>query len=243
MALRLHTKTHKMSALSGWQVEAGARGITVAKVEEAEVMAQAGLDDVFIANQIVGRKKLERIRQLSGTIDISFVIDSIHHVEEADAVFKGNGRKAQVVVEIEVCEKCSGIIEAEGFKKLLEAIGTYAHCAASVLTSVISKPTQARVITDVGAKGLTMQTRTTGITRTEGLGLLSEYGGVHIDSVFDEHAIIYDEAFNRKVAVGEKVRIIPNQICPVSNLYDTAWLVSDGEVLEEISVDARGRLQ
>lgn len=79
-----------------------------------------------------------------------------------------------------------------------------------------------------------------GITRTEGLGLLREYEGVHIDSVFDEHAIIYDEAFNRKVAVGEKVRIIPKHICPVSNLYDTAWLVSGGEVLEEVRVDARG---
>ncbi len=335
VALRPHTKTHKMSALAGWQVEAGAQGITVAKVGEAEVMAQAGLDDIFIANQVVGSKKLERIRQLSGTIDISFGIDSIHHVEEADAVFKGSGRKAQVVVEIEVGEKRSGIIEADDFKKLLETIGrsdnvhfrgvfshdghtykaedaeacrtlyeesahrtlgfaqlaremdmppevisigstppfmlgfdipdgiteirpgtyilmdagqsnvigTYAHCAASVLTSVISKPTQARVITDVGAKGLTMQTRIAGITRTEGLGLLREYEGVHIDSVFDEHAIIYDEAFNRNVAVGERVRIIPNHICPVSNLYDTAWLVSGDEVLEEIRVDARGRLQ
>lgn len=333
--LRPHTKTHKMSALAEWQVEAGARGVTVAKVGEAEVMAQAGIDDIFIANQIVGRRKIERIRALSGSVDISFGIDSIHHVEEIDSVFEGSGQKAQVVVEIEVGEKRSGVIEADDFKKLLEAIGktehvhfkgvfshdghtykaenteacralyeesahrtlgfaqlardmgmapevvsigstppfmlgfdipdgiteirpgtyilmdagqsnvigTYAHCAASILTTVISKPTHARVITDVGAKGITMQTRTKGITRTEGLGLIREYEGVHIDSVFDEHAIIYDEAFNRKVEIGEKVQIIPNHICPVSNLYDTAWLVSGGEVLEEIKIDARGRLQ
>ena len=123
-ALRPHTKTHKMSTLAKWQVEAGARGVTAAKVGEAEVMAQAGIDDIFIANQIVGQKKIERIRALSESVDISFGIDSLHHVEEIDSVFEGSGQKAQVVVEIEVGEKRSGVIEADDFKKLMEAIGS-----------------------------------------------------------------------------------------------------------------------
>lgn len=56
--LRPHTKTHKMPKLAKLQEEAGATGITVAKVGEAEVMAEHGLDDIFIANQIVGEVKL-----------------------------------------------------------------------------------------------------------------------------------------------------------------------------------------
>jgi D-serine deaminase-like pyridoxal phosphate-dependent protein len=75
--LRPHTKTHKMPALAKLQVDAGAIGITVAKVGEAEVMAENGLNDIFIANEIVGEAKLNRIMKLAETIDISFGVDSI----------------------------------------------------------------------------------------------------------------------------------------------------------------------
>ena len=67
--LRPHTKTHKMPELAKLQVAAGASGITVAKVGEAEVMADHGLQDIFIANEVVGISKLERIRELSLPID------------------------------------------------------------------------------------------------------------------------------------------------------------------------------
>ena len=54
VALRPHTKTHKMPELAKLQLAAGASGITVAKVGEAEVMAATGISDIFIANQIIG---------------------------------------------------------------------------------------------------------------------------------------------------------------------------------------------
>ncbi len=62
VALRPHTKTHKMPHLAKLQLQAGGAkgGITVAKVEEAEVMAQNGIRDIFIANEIVGKLKLEK---------------------------------------------------------------------------------------------------------------------------------------------------------------------------------------
>ena len=96
--LRPHTKTHKMPHIAMEQVRSGAEGITVAKVGEAEIMAIYGLDDIFIANQIAGRKKLERIRKLAEQINISFGVDSIHHIEEIDKVFEGAGKKAQVLI-------------------------------------------------------------------------------------------------------------------------------------------------
>ena len=76
VVLRPHTKTHKMPAIAKLQEQLGAKGITVAKVGEAEVMAQNGLQDIFIANEIVGKQKLERIRALvrSGiTISFAFI--------------------------------------------------------------------------------------------------------------------------------------------------------------------------
>ena len=66
---------------------------------------------------------------------------------------------------------------------------------------------------------------------------------MHIDSVFDEHAIINNREFREKVRLGDKVRIIPVHICPVSNLYNSAYLVSGDEVISELEIGARGKLK
>lgn len=331
--LRPHTKTHKMPYLAQLQIQAGARGITVAKVGEAEVMAANGIDNIFIANEIVGEIKLERIKKLGEGIDISFGIDSIDHVKAIEKVFEGSENKAQVLIEIEVGENRSGIIHKEDFIDLVKhirtcrnvnlrgifsheghtygletiedlkeafiesqertlefarlaedlgiklevvsigatppsihnlpilegiteirpgtyilmdmgqsnALGNIDRCAATILTTIISKPTEERVITDVGAKGITMQTRGKGLCATKGLGYIKDYD-VYIDKVYDEHAIIYNKDFRNKIEIGEKIEIIPNHICPVCNLYDKAYLVSDGKVLEEIEILCRGKL-
>ena len=86
--LRPHTKTHKMPALAKLQVEAGAKGIAVAKVGEAEIMAQNGMDDIFIANEIEGEAKLMRIRELSKRITISFGIDSIEQTKMIEKIYR-----------------------------------------------------------------------------------------------------------------------------------------------------------
>ena len=75
VALRPHTKTHKAPYLAKLQRDAGCKGITVAKIGEAEVMAENGLDDIFIANEPVGDMKLKRILKLMETKQISFGVD------------------------------------------------------------------------------------------------------------------------------------------------------------------------
>lgn len=119
------------------------------------------------------------------------------------------------------------------------AIGSYDRCAATILTTVISRPTAERVITDVGAKGITMQTRDNGICATKGLGYIKDFD-VFIDKVYDEHAIIYSNEFRDRTKIGDKVEVIPNHICPVCNLYDWAYLVSDGEIINRIQISCRG---
>ena len=59
--LRPHTKTHKCPAVAHLQGRAGASGITVAKVGEAEVMAQAGIDDILIAYPLVDPGPIRRL--------------------------------------------------------------------------------------------------------------------------------------------------------------------------------------
>src|SRR6056297_2127794 len=63
--MRPHTKTHRTPELAKRQIEYGAKGITVAKLGEAEIMYQEGLKDIFIANEIVGPIKLDRLKKLN----------------------------------------------------------------------------------------------------------------------------------------------------------------------------------
>jgi D-serine deaminase-like pyridoxal phosphate-dependent protein len=65
VALRPQVKTHKIPTIAWAQVEAGAAGITVAKISEAEVMAGAGLEDIFVAYPLVTDTKIRRAIRLT----------------------------------------------------------------------------------------------------------------------------------------------------------------------------------
>src|SRR2546426_10786449 len=68
--LRPHVKTHKVPEIARLQIAAGATGITVAKVSEAEVFADAGIDDLFIAYQVVAPAQLERLARLARSVQL-----------------------------------------------------------------------------------------------------------------------------------------------------------------------------
>src|SRR5258707_14481097 len=76
IANRPHIKTHKIPAIAQMQMDAGAVGITCQKVSEAEVMAEAGFNDIFIPYNIVGEKKLARLMALAKRITVSVTADS-----------------------------------------------------------------------------------------------------------------------------------------------------------------------
>ncbi|WP_308639505.1 alanine racemase [Paenibacillus silvisoli] len=76
VALRPHAKTHKLPVLAHKQLQAGAVGLTVAKLGEAEVLAEGGIRDLFIAYPIVGRQKIERLIRLSKQVNVTTAVDS-----------------------------------------------------------------------------------------------------------------------------------------------------------------------
>ena len=76
LALRPHIKTHKIPELARRQVEVGAVGITCQKIGEAEIMADAGIEDILITYNIVGRQKLERLAALARRTQLTIVFDS-----------------------------------------------------------------------------------------------------------------------------------------------------------------------
>ncbi len=76
VALRPHVKTHKVPAIAKMQLAAGASGITVAKIAEAEVFAEAGCDDIFVAYPVIGADKWARAAQLAQRIKLIVGVDS-----------------------------------------------------------------------------------------------------------------------------------------------------------------------
>jgi D-serine deaminase-like pyridoxal phosphate-dependent protein len=123
------------------------------------------------------------------------------------------------------------------------ALGNFEKCAATVLTTVISKPNQERIVIDAGAKALTTQNRSNGICATYGYGLVKHSANVRLDGMFDEHGVINNEELSEELAIGDKIEIIPNHICPCCNLYEQAYLVSNNQILRKLNILGRGKTQ
>jgi len=113
------------------------------------------------------------------------------------------------------------------------------HCAAHVLATVVSVH-PGRAILDAGSKTLTSDARAGGVTGTRGHGLLVDHDLV-ITRLSEEHGVVEDPDADR-LEVGEKVRIVPNHICPVVNLFPSMHLLRGGRVERELEIAARGRL-
>ena len=71
-----HIKTHKIPRFAKRQIELGAVGITAQKLGEVEVMAEAGIGDIFMPYNIVGPKKLARLKALNGKVKLAVTADS-----------------------------------------------------------------------------------------------------------------------------------------------------------------------
>src|SRR5919106_1136146 len=93
LRLRPHTKTHKSPWIARRQLEAGAGGITVAKLGEADVMLEAGITDILIAYPIVGAQKLERLAALAAAADVKVSLDSVEAAEGVSEVGRRLGRR------------------------------------------------------------------------------------------------------------------------------------------------------
>ena len=122
-AWRPHAKCHKTPAIANQQLRAGAIGVTVAKVSEAEVYAAAGVRDILIANMVVGRTKLERVAALCRTVDPIVACDHFAQAEALAAVCRERGVTCRVIIEVDVGLDRVGIRPGSDFRDLARGIG------------------------------------------------------------------------------------------------------------------------
>jgi D-serine deaminase-like pyridoxal phosphate-dependent protein len=318
VANRPHIKTHKSPMLAQMQVAAGARGITCQKIGEAEVMADAGLTDIILPYNIIGRDKLARLRALADRVTLAVTADSEAVVAGLSDTFAGRDWPLPVLVECDTGMGRCGVQEprattalarrislapgltfgglmtypaagrsveanawlAEAVAELARAglpatsvttggtpdlwrahensaateyrpgtyiyldryqvakgVGTEDDCALTVLTTVVSRPTPGRAIVDAGSKSLTSD-----LLGMTGHGVVVEAPLVFVAALSEEHGHLDCSADPGALTFGDRIRILPNHACVVSNLFDVVHLVSGDRVVDVLPVAARGRV-
>jgi len=317
LRLRPHIKTHKLPQFARRQMELGAAGITCQKLGEAEVMADAGIDDILLSYPLIGAAKATRLAALARRVTMRVAVDNPVALDTVAAAAREAGAEIGVLVEFDSGGKRTGVTTVEEALELAQAtlaraglrfdglmtypssaetarfvaaakqrlggagieirtvsgggtpnawsqheiegltelrVGTYIYhdratvgagaasleeCALHLHATVVSRPTETRAILDSGSKSLTTDRVAPSVG--EGFGLIVEYPDAIIERLNEEHGILDLSHSARKPAIGERVRIVPNHVCVVSNLHDEVVLHRNGEVEATLPVAARGR--
>lgn len=319
LANRPHIKTHKLPVLAHKQMRAGAVGITTQKIGEAEVMAAAGIDDILITYNLIGKAKAERLARLARQATVRVAVDNEVALETVAQAASLAQRSIGILVEFESGKKRQGVLEPEaaldlarkaiaadhleflGFltypstpasadwiaraKALFEAdgipvkvvsgggtpnawksheieglteyrAGTYIYhdrkslavgaasleeCAVHVHATVVSMPADDRAVLDSGSKTLTSDTISPEFG--SGYGLILEYPDAVITELSEEHGVVDFSACRERPNIGDRVRILPNHVCPVINLQDEVYAHRGGELEAVFPVAARGKIR
>ncbi len=330
VALRPHAKSHKLPEVAEMQLAAGAVGLTVAKLGEAEVFVDHGVDDVFIAYPLWGEKKWQRLCELSERARISVSLDSHEAVaglagtaaaqgveiavrveldtgfgrcgvrgpEEAVALaqqiasapgvafdgimsFAGQSYEQRTRSGIEGVASHDAALLLETARKIRAAgievpavsaggtptarhvatvagiteirTGAYAlsdrdqaalgwgalgDCALTVLTTVVSRPTETRAVIDAGSKTFSSDHS----FQDERWGAVVGHQELSIRAITEEHGIV-EVPRGSELAIGTRLRVIPNHCCGTVNMHDQVVAVRGGEVVDTWRVEARARVQ
>lgn len=109
--MRAHVKNLKSPILAHMQIRAGGTvgGVCAAKVAEAEVMVEGGIPDIFIANQVVSRDKIERLCALAQHADLKVAIDDPRNLQELSEVAQARGVTIGVVIEVDTSMHRAGV--------------------------------------------------------------------------------------------------------------------------------------
>ena len=119
---RPHVKVHKSPYLAHKQIAAGANGITCAKVAEAEVMANSGIDNILIANQVIGAQKLTRLANLSKHCHIGVLVDNLTNAREMSKIASDAESTIDVLVEVNLSSSLDGILDRCGVTSGADAV-------------------------------------------------------------------------------------------------------------------------
>jgi D-serine deaminase-like pyridoxal phosphate-dependent protein len=120
--LRPHFKNHKCVTLAKRQLAAGAIGMTCAKLAEAEILVEQGIDNVLIANQVVGPLKTERLARLARRAWVGVAVDHIEQVEAISHAAKEAQSTVHLLVEVDIGMGRCGVAPGDAALALAQQI-------------------------------------------------------------------------------------------------------------------------
>jgi D-serine deaminase-like pyridoxal phosphate-dependent protein len=121
--LRPHVKAHRSPHLARLQMEAGAVGVATATVWEAVVMAESGIGDVLISNQVVQSELVQTIARLAHAHRVTVVVDDVRNVRALATAADVAGSRLELLIELDVGMGRCGVRTKEEALTLAEAIG------------------------------------------------------------------------------------------------------------------------
>ena len=142
LRLRPHIKTHKIPEFARRQVELGAVGITCQKLGEAEVMADAGIDDILMTFNLLGRAKLHRLVALARRVRLSVTLDNAVVASELDAAMREAGLVLPVLIE---CDTGGGRCGVQRPEEAVELARLIAGLRGLELAGLMTYPARGRV--------------------------------------------------------------------------------------------------
>jgi D-serine deaminase-like pyridoxal phosphate-dependent protein len=328
VALWPHGKTHKCAQIATLQRQAGAAGLTVATLAEAEYFVAAGFADILLAYPPVGAWRRTRLVALAKRARVRVVLDDVAVLETLIAACRSGGAQIPYLWEVDcgtgrlgtapgeatalaiagapIAEECpfdglmtfgghaysardddelervaqderdalavtAAALAARGLRTGTRSAGTTPtshclragsglsemrpgnyvfydatqvalglvgpdRCALSILATVVGRPGPRRVILDAGSKALAAERLT---PRAEGFGIVGGHPLLRIERLYEQHAII-DSDGPCRLALGERVRVVPNHACAAANLHRQALIVEQDEVVDIWSIGAAG---
>ena len=120
--VRPHAKSHKCGQIALAQIARGAVGICCQKVSEAEALVRGGVQDVLIANEIVGAPKLTRLADLARQARIGVCVDDLNNLDDLGHAASHAGVRLDVYVEVDVGAGRCGVAPGEPVLRVAQAI-------------------------------------------------------------------------------------------------------------------------
>jgi D-serine deaminase-like pyridoxal phosphate-dependent protein len=125
--LRPHIKVHKSPQLAQLTIEAGAIGVACATAWEAKVMAESGVEDVLVANQVVHPDKVCVVAETARNHRITVAVDDVRNVEQLSRAAGNTGSDLELLIEIDVGMGRCGVRDREDALPLADRIAELPH--------------------------------------------------------------------------------------------------------------------
>jgi D-serine deaminase-like pyridoxal phosphate-dependent protein len=124
VAVRPHFKTHKCLEIAREQVASGAIGVTCATVWEAAALVEGGLDEILIANEVVGPAKIAVLGSLAPQARITVAVDDAENAATLAGVARANGAELGAIVEVDVGLHRGGVRSTDDAIRLARHVGS-----------------------------------------------------------------------------------------------------------------------